>query len=73
MVEEAIRKSKKYQTRMQLWKSLPRKVQYQTFQTILEYLEDSNKILFDDHGHIIWIAIDDSKLKALLESGVELH
>lgn len=73
MVEKAIHESKDYPTRMQLWESLPRKVQYQTFQKILEYLEASNKIMFDDHGHIIWIAIGNLKLNALLRSGVELH
>ncbi|MHB1868710.1 MAG: hypothetical protein ACYCPP_07175 [Nitrososphaerales archaeon] len=73
MVEKAVHESKNYLTRMQLWEVLPKKVQYQTFQKILEYLEASNKIMFDDHGHIIWIAVDNLKLKALLASGVELH
>ena len=73
MVEDTIRESKDYPTRMQLWEALPRKVQYQTFQKILEYLEESNKIMFDDHGHIIWIVVSNEKLKDLLRSGVELH
>jgi hypothetical protein len=73
MVEKQLRESKTYPTRMQLWRSLPRKVQYQTFQKILEYLEASNQIMFDDHGHIIWIAVSNTKLNALLKSGVELR
>ena len=73
MVEKAIKDSDEYPTRMQLWKSLPKKMQYQTFKTILDYLEASNKIMVDDHGHIIWVAIDNPKLRALLKSGVPLR
>jgi len=40
MVEKAIQDSKDYPTRMQLWESLPKKMQYQTFKLILDYLEN---------------------------------
>ena len=45
MVEEAIRKAREYPTRTKLWNSLPKKMQYQTFQLILDYLLKSNKVL----------------------------
>ncbi len=54
MVEETIKKVKEYPNKMQLWKALPRKMMYQTFKIILEYLEDSGKIIFDKDGAIIW-------------------
>jgi hypothetical protein len=73
MVEKAIKDSDEYPTRMQLWKSLPKKMQYQTFKTILDYLEASSKIMVDEHGHIIWVAADNPKLRALLRSGVVLR
>ncbi len=73
MVERAIKGGDDYPTRMQLWRSLPKKMQYQTFKTILNYLEASGKVMLDEHGHIIWTAADNPKLKALLESGVELR
>ncbi|MDV3244764.1 MAG: hypothetical protein LYZ66_06295 [Nitrososphaerales archaeon] len=73
MVERAIKGSDDYPTRMQLWKSLPKKMQYQTFKTILNYLEASSKIMFDEHGHMIWVAADNPKLRELLSSGVELR
>jgi hypothetical protein len=38
MVEKAILDAEDYPTRTELWKNLPRKVQYQTFKRILEYL-----------------------------------
>ncbi len=41
MVEETIQK-------------LPRKMMYQTFQLILDYLQESGKIIIDKDGCIIW-------------------
>jgi hypothetical protein len=54
MVEDALRNAKEYPSKRQLWISLKKKVMYQTFNTILSYLEDSGKILIKD-GRIIWI------------------
>lgn len=71
MVENAIKEAESYPTRKELWKSLPKKVQYQTFQRILEYLESSNKIMFNGR-EIIWIFPDNPKLKKLLETSVKL-
>ncbi len=56
MVEDAIRKSKKYHTRTELWKKLPKQAQYQTLQLILDYLEKSNKITYTKDNKIMWIA-----------------
>jgi hypothetical protein len=66
MVEKAIRESKSYPTKKELLKSLPKQVQFQTLNRILEYLESSNKIVFDGR-RIIWIFPDNPKLKELLE------
>lgn len=71
MVEKAIKDAETYPTRKELWKSLPKKVQYQTFKRILEYLESSNKIIFDNRS-IIWIFPDNPKLKRMLETSVKL-
>ena len=67
MVEKAIKEMKEHPTRMELWKAIPRKIQYQTFQRILEYLEASNKVIFDGK-RIVWIAADNPKLRQLLET-----
>jgi DNA-binding transcriptional regulator YhcF (GntR family) len=66
MVEKAIREAEEYPSRMELWRALPRKIQYQTFKRILEYLEASNKVVFNK-GRIVWVAADNPKLKRLLE------
>lgn len=53
MVEDAIKNSEDDMTLTQLWKSLPRKVMYQTFKVIITYLLDSGKIMIHK-GLIIW-------------------
>jgi len=55
MIEEAIYKSKGKRTVRQIWKSLPKKVMWQTFMTALEYLAHSGKILMDEDKTIVWI------------------
>lgn len=71
MVENAIKESGSYPTKKELLESLPKKVQYQTFNRILAYLESSNKIMFDGRN-IVWIFPDNPKLKKLLETSVKL-
>jgi mannose/fructose/N-acetylgalactosamine-specific phosphotransferase system component IIB len=71
MVEKEIQNSKDYLTRMQLWKSLPKQIQYQTFKLILEYLEKSNKIMFDK-DKIIWIFANNKKLNNLISEAVSI-
>ena len=72
MVEKAIKEAEEYPTRMELWRSLPRRVQYQTFKRILDYLEASNKIVFNGR-RIVWVAADNPKLERLLESAVKIR
>jgi len=72
MVEKAIKEAENYPTRTELWRSLPRQIQYQTFKRILEYLEASNKIAFDGK-RIVWIAADNPKLRRLLETSVRVR
>jgi len=55
MVEEFIKKHSGEYTKKKLWEALPRKTMYQTFCTIIDYLEYSNKIAFDKNGAIAWI------------------
>lgn len=54
MVEKTIQKHSAEKGKYQLWKILPRKMMYQTYQKILDYLEESGKILVDKDGIIIW-------------------
>jgi hypothetical protein len=72
MVENTIRQAKTYPTKKALLKSMPKQMQYQTFNRILEYLESSNKIAFDGR-RIIWVFADNTKLKNLLQESVKLR
>ena len=71
MVEKAILDAKDHLKRMELYRSLPRSVQYQTFQRILEYLEASGKIVFNNKK-IIYTGVNNPKLEALLKSSVRI-
>jgi hypothetical protein len=68
MVERTLSKMQEYPSKNRLWRALPRQVQYPTFKAILDYLEESKKIIYDKDGTIIWIVADNSKLKKLVRS-----
>lgn len=65
MVEDMISEQKEFSSKNKLWRALPKQVQYKTFTTILDYLEKSNKIMYDKEGTILWIFVDNPKLKKL--------
>lgn len=54
MVEKAIVDAKDYPTPRELWKSLPKKVMWQTFFVILDYLESNGKIVITPDGKVMW-------------------
>lgn len=55
MAEKTIEKHSGEFNRTELWKKLPKKVMWQTYLVILEYLESINKIAFDREGKIAYI------------------
>lgn len=55
MVEKTIYDHSGEFNRTQLWKNLPKKVMWQTYLIILDYLEQGNKIVIDKDGKIVWI------------------
>ena len=73
MVEDRIKRARSYLTRMQLWKSLSKKVQYQTYCTILDYLESSCKIIFTRDRKIVWVFADSKNARQLLSRSVRAH
>lgn len=72
MVEEAIHKAKNYPTKKALWQSLPRKVQYQTFNRVIDYLLASNKIILNDR-EIVWVFADNARLKRALAKSIRVR
>lgn len=55
MVEEFIYEHSGEFKKKQLWQNLPKKMMYQTFSLIIEYLQASGKIAFDKEKTIAWI------------------
>lgn len=72
MVEQTLSKISEYPTKNKLWRALPRQVQYPTFKVVLNYLEESNKIMYDKDGSILWIFVDNPKLKKLVKTSKSL-
>jgi len=70
MIEETIRETKGDLKTREIWKSLPKKVMWQTFMTTIDYLEYSGKIHVTEDKHVVWIwapmKIEDLKKKDLL-------
>lgn len=54
-IEETIMNAKEYPNKRQLWLSLKKKIMYQTFMLILNYLEYSGKIYITKDGKVMWI------------------
>ena len=55
MVEKFIEDNSGEYKKTELWKNLPKKVMWQTFQVIVDYLESINKIVYDREGYIVYI------------------
>jgi hypothetical protein len=55
MVEMFIDKYSGEYKKTELFNNLPRKVMWQTFQVIMEYLESIHKIAYDKEGYVIYI------------------
>jgi len=55
MVEKFIEDNSGEYKKTDLFKSLPKKVMWQTFQVIMEYLESIHKIVYDKKGYVVYI------------------
>ncbi|QLH09456.1 hypothetical protein [Candidatus Nitrosotenuis sp. DW1] len=72
MIEEILAKEKEFSSRNKLSRALPKQVQQQTIEVVLEYLERSKKIMRED-GAILWIFGDNNpKLMKLHKMSTEL-
>ncbi len=69
MIEKTIQKNSQGFGKYQMWKKLPKKVMYQTFQVVLNYLEESGKIIIDKEGCIMW-TYNPKRIKKLISEGL---
>ncbi len=70
-VETVLKKANHLITREDIKKRLPNKIMHQTLNVILEYLENSGKIL-DGRKGILWIYNQSSKLNKAIKDGIKL-
>ena len=68
MIEETILDLDYYPKRMELYRSLPRRIHYSTFKNALEYLEASGKIIFNAKK-IVYTDVNNDKLRRLIAKG----
>ena len=71
MVENFIRCNSGEFGKRQLWERLPKKVMYQTFCVIFDYLTESGKIAADREGHIAWVWDPEGVRKYLAQKHLE--
>ncbi len=55
MVEDAINKSKGKYNKREIWQKLKKKVMWQTYKVVIDYLQDINKIIIDKEEKLIYI------------------
>lgn len=71
IVEKVIQESDTVVSKAELKRKLPTQIMHQTLNLILEYLENSGKIMIGSKG-ITWINNPSPKLKALLNKAVRV-
>ena len=55
MVEQTVEKHSGECTKTELWKRLPKKMMWQTYLLVIEYLISINKVALDRNDHVAYI------------------
>jgi hypothetical protein len=72
LVESAIKASKTYQSKKELYNSIKTKIQLDEFNLLIERLERDNKIFVDRTGMVVWIDADNPNLRKLAAESIPL-
>ncbi len=72
MVEELMKKKSAELTKYQLWQKLPKKMMYQTYCQVFDYLLSSGKIMIAKDKKILWL-YDPKGIAKILKSGVKIR
>lgn len=73
MIEDAIKKAKDYPNKTTLWKKLPKKVMYQTYKIVIDYLILSRKVMLTKDDKLVWIFADSPKARRLMDESVAAY
>jgi len=71
MVEEVLQKAGEILKVSELKRTLPKKVMHSTLMQVLDYLQESGKILITTKG-IVWIFRPPAELEKLKQGGLEI-
>jgi hypothetical protein len=72
MIERTIEKYSGEFNKTQLWKKLPKKVMWQTYLFVLDYLQSINKIAMDKNGTIGYIWSPEAAKRFMKRKRIEL-
>lgn len=72
MVEELMKKRSAEFTKYQLWQKLPKKMMYQTYCQVFDYLLNSGKIMITKDKKILWL-YDPKGISKIIKSGVKIR
>jgi hypothetical protein len=72
LIERTIKGSDLPPTKTELRKALPPNTTAAALESALDLLVSTNKVLVDRHRRMVWVAVDNPKLKALFDSSVEI-
>jgi len=72
MVEKFIEEHSGEYKKTELFNNLPKKVMWQTFQVIMEYLDEIYKIVYDKEGYVVYIWNPDFYNKIKNRKGINL-
>jgi len=71
MVEATVKKYSQEYGKYQLWKKLPRKMMYQTFSAIIDYLEESGKLMVDKRDGIVFWTWNPERIARAIKQGLK--
>jgi len=55
MVDKFIKDTSGEYKKTEIFNNLPKKVMWQTFQVVMEYLEETLRIVYDKEGYVVYI------------------
>lgn len=70
MVERTIKKYSQEYTKYQLWKKLPKKMMYQTYCQIFDYLLENHRIMIDKSDGVVFWTWNPERIRDLEKRGL---
>lgn len=72
MIEDVLDEHVEFETKNDLLRALPTSISSEEFDKIINYLEASKKIMYDEKNMIVWLCNNDPKFKKILDGAHKL-